>query len=123
MRIPGRLWIWWHRAQNRYADARAILAGYCNHRPWSPRPGEGGGYSHWRCALNRGHDGLHRARNYVWSDDDRTDYLPIPAGHPMPYQRWERNMTPTRRQEREREAWQREQTAKRRAARSAAGGR
>lgn len=114
--IPGRLYIWWHRAQNRWWDARAQVAGYCNHCPWSPVPGEGGGYNHWRCALDQGHEGLHRARNYVWSEDGRTDYVPVPIGQPMPDQPWERKMAPTRRQQRVRDRWHGEQRAKTRAA-------
>jgi hypothetical protein len=120
MRIPGRCWIIRHRITNRWHDLRAVLAGYCNHRPWSPIPGDGGGYAHWRCALTRGHDGLHRARNYVWSDDGRTDYVPVPIDRPMPDQPWSRHMTPTRRQARAGRRWQAEQVAAMRARRAGA---
>jgi len=106
MRIPGRLYIWWHRTQNRYWDARAMLSGFCNHKPWSPIPGEGGGtYAHWRCALKRNHDGLHRARNYVWTDSGDADYFPVPTGLPVPSQPWTRHMMGTRREDRQRDAW------------------
>jgi hypothetical protein len=105
MRIPDRLYVWWHRAQNRYWDTRAVLAGFCNHRPWSPIPSEPGGYAHWRCNLRRHHEGLHRSNNYVWSDDGRTDYLPVPVGQRAPHQPWDRHMAGTRRDDRIRDAW------------------
>ena len=101
------------RAGNRWMDMRAVLAGYCNHRPWNV-PGEGGGYSHWRCAHKRGHDGLHRSRNYVWTDDGRTDYVPIDwlPKRPRPAdwadQPWERHVGLTLRQQRRMNRWHRE---------------
>ena len=103
--MKTRLHIWRKRAVNRWYDLRATLAGYCNHRPYSPIPGEGGGYAHWRCSLPRRHEGMHRSRNYVWSVDGRTNYLPVPHGVRMPRQPWERSMTPTSRQARERDRW------------------
>lgn len=101
MRLPDWALVWWHRVANRYFDARAVTAGYCNHRPWSPIPGEGGGYAHWRCALARRHVGLHRSANHVWSDDGHTSYMPPPRGQREPSQSWERTMTPTSAQARQ----------------------
>jgi hypothetical protein len=104
--------VWRHRAQNRWCDLRAVLAGYCNHIPYDPIPGQGGGYANWRCARRRGHEGMHRFVNYVWSDDGRTDYLPVrpvrvgeqetdgAQGQP-----WKRSMTRTRAQDRRYRRW------------------
>lgn len=97
--------IWRKRAVNRWYDLRALLAGYCNHNPYNPIPGEGGGYAHWRCALRRGHDGMHRSRNYVWDSTGRTEYLPVPHWRDMPQQPWERSMTLTVRQDRQLDRW------------------
>lgn len=97
--------IWRKRTINRWYDLRAALGGYCNHRPYSPIPGEGGGYAHWRCALRRRHDGMHRSNNYVWSGDGRTTYLPVPHNQPTPRQPWERTMTLTARQARRKQRW------------------
>lgn len=108
-RFRGACWVAAHRLANRWHDLRAVLAGYCNDGPWRPEPDHGGGYGHWRCALRRGHDGLHRARNYVWSTDGRTDYVPVPIGKQMPQQPWERKMTPTRRQARAARRWHEQQ--------------
>jgi len=115
--MKTRLHIWRKRFTNRWYDLRAVLAGYCNHRPYSPVPGEGGGYAHWRCALRRGHEGMHRARNYVWSANGRTSYLPVPNSQPMPRQPWDRSMTLTRRQDRRRERWLNRRYAEMRASR------
>lgn len=102
------------RAENRWYDLRAFLAGYCNDCPHDAIPGEGGGYPNWRCALRRGHDGQHRFRNYVWDGDDRVDYQPAPVrpGQMPPSQPWERHMTLTRRQERAVKRWDEEQRAR-----------
>lgn len=58
-------WRCWHRTANRLRDALAVCVGACNASTWS---GEGyvGGYAHWRCMRQRGHQGLHRFNNYVW---------------------------------------------------------
>lgn len=93
MRIPGRVWVQIHRAQNRVRDIAAVVAGYCNDQPGEP----GGGYRHWRCARRQRHRGLHRFRNYVWDAQGRTEYAPVDA---FPSQPWDRNGTPTRRQAR-----------------------
>lgn len=96
------------RLHNRWFDLRARLAGYCNNAPWRPEPDRGGGYAHWRCALRRHRDGLHRFRSYVWDDDGRTDYEPIPilrVNQPTVQQPWDRKMTGTRRQARARDRW------------------
>lgn len=118
LRSIARSWCWvtWHRAKNRWYDLRAILAGYCNDCPYSGDPGEGGGYAHWRCAHRRGHDGLHRSNNYVWSDDGQTDYVPIPHGQDTPTEPWagKRSMTPTMRQARQGRHWQEERARERR---------
>lgn len=118
MRLPGYAWITIHRTQNRWHDMRAVLAGYCNDCPRKRGlHDEGGGYIMWRCALKRGHDGLHRARNYVWDDAGITDYLPVPPRRQMPSQPWDRNATPTMRQTRNNKEWQRQQDEKRAARR------
>lgn len=98
-RIPGFVWRTIHRAQNRYYDARAVLAGYCNHRP-AP---DSGGYSHWRCALPRHRWGRHRFNNYTWADAGRVNFDPIPVRGPtrMPAQPWNRSSTSTMRQTRQ----------------------
>lgn len=117
--LRSLFWIWAHQATNRWWDLRAVAAGYCNHRPWSPIPGDGGGYSHWRCARRRGHAELHRSRNYVWNDAGRTEYAPIPISERLPSQPWDRNMTPTWRQSRAQRRWHAEQSAARARARAA----
>ena len=114
----------WHRTHNRVLDVLAVLAGYCNHRPWSPIPG-GGGYAHWRCGRKRGHIEMHRSRNYVWSNDGRTSYVPVPVLGPNQVgkhwaaqpRRWERHLIPTRRQARAQRRWMQEQPAARRSER------
>ena len=69
---------WWlpMRSEFRWAyyDLRALLAGGCNDLP-------AGGHGHWRCELHRGHVGMHRFVNYVWSRDGLAIYLPIPEKH------------------------------------------
>lgn len=123
MRLPALIWRIIHRTQNRWHDLLAVLNGYCNHCPRkTDLPGEGGGYRHWRCARRRGHDDLHRYRNYVWDDRGQTTYVPVPSGQRGDQQppRWERNPTRTLRQTRLARRWQQEQAAKRAAARRAA---
>lgn len=116
MKLSGRAWRVIFRLQNAWWDARAVLAGYCNHCPNSGVPGQGGGYTWWRCALRRGHEGMHRACNYVWSDDGDTSYLPTRPRQAMPDQPWRRSAgAMTRRQRRNREAWHRQQDAERKA--------
>lgn len=57
-----------------WVDVRARLAGYCNRTI----PPEWGGYSHWRCALKRGHDLPHRFINYTWAGPGaQVEYDPI----------------------------------------------
>jgi hypothetical protein len=113
------------RIHNRVLDTLAVLAGYCNHRPWSPIPGEGGGYAHWRCGRKRGHVEMHRSRNYVWNSDGRTTYAPVPVrgvdemGPGWAAQRWDRHLIPTLRQARARDRWHDEQLTSRRAKRQA----
>lgn len=105
--------IWAHRAYNRYADLRARAAGYCNHNPWHPIPGLGGGYAHWRCARRAGHIGLHRLNNYVWDASGRTTYQPLPQARRQPAQPWRRRMTPTAAQQRARDRWDDQQAHER----------
>jgi hypothetical protein len=117
VRLPGKAWRAIHRVKNAWYDLRAMLAGYCNHCPNDGTPGSGG-YTFWRCGLRRGHDGLHRSNNYVWTDDGNTSYLPLPYGHPQGAAQpraWSRTPAMTRRQRRTREAWHQEQDARRRA--------
>jgi hypothetical protein len=77
----SRARLWWlpmrSELRTAYYDLRARLGGWCNDCPARPDH-SGGGYAFWRCELRRGHDGLHRAVNYVWSDDGKTSYLPVP---------------------------------------------
>lgn len=97
--------IWRQRLSNRLRDALAVIAGYCNHKPYNQIPGEsGGGYAHWRCAYKRGHDGVHRVGNYTWDDTGATTYDPIPVGKGWPAQPRTRHMILTRRQQRRRDA-------------------
>ncbi|CAM5602223.1 hypothetical protein [Streptomyces coeruleorubidus] len=113
MKLPALAWRTIHRTQNRWWDLRATLAGYCNDRPVKTGvPGETNGYAHWRCALKRGHDGLHRYRNAVWLSGCRVDHEPVdmPPGQP-----WERAATPTIRQARNARRWHEEQAVARRA--------
>ena len=116
MKLPGRAWIAIHRIQNRWHDARAVLAGYCNDRPQRTGvPGEGGGYRNWRCALKRRHDGMHRTGNYVWTGDGTVTYLPAPHGSGKEaHQPWQRSMTPTMRQARNWRRWDEQQSRARR---------
>jgi hypothetical protein len=119
MKLPGHAWRVIYRAKNTWWDMRAHLAGYCNHCPNDGIPGQGGGYTFWRCGLRRRHEGLHRSNNYVWTDDGTTDYLPLPYGHSQGATQpraWRRSAgTMTRRQRRNRDAWHREQGARRKA--------
>lgn len=101
------------RVYNRALDVVAILAGYCNHKPYSPIPGEGGMWSHWRCALRRGHYcrgitrpdwDLHRMGNYVWDDSGDTTYYPHGKSVQQP---WDRRMQHTMRERRALNRWQR----------------
>ena len=91
-----------YRLINRWHDTVAVRAGYCNRSPWSPAPN--GGYSQWRCAHRRGHDGAHRYRNYTWTDDGGSEYAPIADGS-WPRQPHDRHGVLTLRQERLRKAW------------------
>lgn len=80
---------WWLPTRDELAttrtDLRALLAGYCNHRPATGNLDvDRGGYDHWRCALRRHHHGPHRTGNYTWSDDRRTDFAPMDRA-PRPY--------------------------------------
>lgn len=119
MKLPSRAWRTIHRTRNRWHDLRAVLAGYCNDCPSkSGIPGEGGGYTFWRCALRRHHNGDHRARNYTWDTTGKTTYAPIEA---CPSQPWDRSPTSTMRQTRRFRRWQQEQSALRRAERIARG--
>ncbi|MFE2164845.1 hypothetical protein ACFXB3_07195 [Streptomyces sp. NPDC059447] len=109
MKLPGYAWRAIYRAKNRWWDARAILAGYCNDRATKTGiPGEGGQWIHWRCALRRGHDGAHRARNYVWDQDGKTLFLPVDN---CPAQPWDRHLAHTMRQARLVKRWHGDQSA------------
>lgn len=115
MKIPSLAWRTIHRAQDRWHDLRAHLAGYCNDRPVKIGiPGESGGYHHWRCSLRRGHDGKHRYNNSVWDDIGRGEHQPVDS---PPSQPWGRAGTPTIRQTRNAHRWHAEQAAARRARR------
>lgn len=116
---------WWLPTKSElhvaWLDVRAWWKGYCNDCPARPDPGQGGGYSFWRCALKRGHDGLHRARNYVWTDDGGCEYMPVPIDAWMPRQDRERGAGSTWLFRLGRMRWDRAQYEARRA-RSARGG-
>ncbi|MGA5489586.1 hypothetical protein ACPCK1_17740 [Streptomyces pseudogriseolus] len=117
--IKTRLYIARHRIANCTLDTLAVLLGYCNDRSVnSGAPGDGGGYLHWRCALRRGHNGLHRYRNYVWNEQRDVEYAPVPLTESMPSQPWERHSTHTRRQAREAIEWRKVQDEKRAAIRA-----
>lgn len=114
----GLYWRTRHRLGNRWMDTRAFLAGYCNDCPWNADPGQGGGYSFWRCGWKRRHDGLHRSRNYVWTDDGRTSYVPVNfLAEEWADQPWDRHPTTTLRTERARRRWHEAREAERRASR------
>lgn len=109
MHIPGLIYRIEHRSQNLWWDFLADFHGYCNHCPWRADH-EGGGYSFWRCALPHGHDGLHRARNYTWTDSGHTDYSPMDhIDLPRIDQPWDRKPILSFRQSRQNEAWIKEQ--------------
>jgi hypothetical protein len=94
--LRSQAFIAWARLQNRFMDARAVLAGSCNASTWTGKPpyGYAGGYSHWRCGKRRGHHlevprgvtletgdyGPHRFINYIWDGDpgSRAEYSPLP---------------------------------------------
>lgn len=115
-RISGLHWRTRHRIGNRYMDARAVLAGFCNDNPFRPTPGEGG-YSFWRCCRKAGHDGRHRFRNYVWETGGRPDHVPEdwPTAVDGGYVDQPRNRYPTLtlRQSRAVDAWHRARAAQR----------
>lgn len=105
----GRYYRAKHRTVNRWYDIRAVMAGYCNDRPWGPHPAESrGGYAHWRCARQRGHWEVHRSLNYVWGDTGDVEYDPLPHDVKLPHQPWERSMTLRLRDQRARNRWHRE---------------
>jgi hypothetical protein len=112
VKLPGRAWRIIHQLQRIRWDIWATLKGYCNHCPNDGTPGTGGGYTFWRCGRRRGHQGLHRAFNYVWTPDGATDYLPLPYGHPesasQPRAWFRAPGAMTRRQRRNRAAWRRQ---------------
>lgn len=70
------------RLDNRWQDLRARLAGACNADLWTGQglTGYAGGYSHWRCGRERGHQSPHRFHNYTWTGapGDRPVYDPLP---------------------------------------------
>jgi len=88
-----RLFGWWPtRAEFRVLlfDLRQRLSGRCNDCPWLPdaRMNEyRGGYSHWRCGLPRGHETLHRFRNYTWGEtaSEQVTYDPVPGRLSIPF--------------------------------------
>lgn len=107
MNLSTRVYVARRRAANRWYDLLAVLHSYCNDRSRKTGlPGQGDGYVHWRCALRRGHGGLHRSRNYVWDNWGAAEYAPVDD---MPNQPWERHMVRTRRQERLLRRWDEEQ--------------
>lgn len=117
MKIPLPVRTAWRQTTNRVLDTLAVLMGYCNDRSVnSGAPGDGGGYLHWRCALRRRHDGLHRYRNYVWNGRREVEYAPVDCAPPS--QPFERRSTRTRRQMREEIEWRKVQDEKRAAARA-----
>jgi hypothetical protein len=89
VRIRVRTRIRLRRARDAWYDRLARRAGYCNDAS--------GPYTHWRCALDATHDGMHRYRNYVW-DRNGTTYLPVPISRerPLPDQPWQRSTYPAR---------------------------
>lgn len=105
MTLSASVWIALHRMRNRWYDVLAVGAGYCNDRP-NKTGVPGHGYFHWRCALKRRHDGMHREGNYVWSDDGESSYLPAPYGsgrEAWQPSRWDRTgNVPTMRESRRR---------------------
>jgi hypothetical protein len=120
-RIRWGLFRWapgWHEGLIHLIDARSRLAGFCNHKPWHADPGEGGGYAPWRCAHLRGHTGRHRSINYVWGDDGRTEYAPIPIG-PVNRFAYKHIHGQSYTQRLARARWHRREDARRRAAREA----
>ena len=109
------------RLQNRWWDLRAVLAGYCNDRPDKTSvPGQGGGWIHWRCALQRGHGDVHRFRNNEWDGEGKPLHLPV---NDPPSQPWKRHMVPTRRQQRLINQWLEREWAEMRAKRQTGPGR
>lgn len=125
-----RHWLPW-RSELRaaYFDLRAWIGCWCNDCP-ARRDHTGGGYAHWRCERRRGHDGLHRFVNYVWSADGKADYVPVPPdrgrNRPIPARSpWaSQHLTGSYLMRLRRSAWQRKRyqehlvaAAKRRAAR------
>ncbi|MCX5562745.1 hypothetical protein [Streptomyces sp. NBC_00038] len=119
MNIPFRVRIACEQASNRTLDTLAVLLGYCNDRSVnSGVPGDGGGYLHWRCALRRGHEGLHRYRNYVWNEQRDVEYAPVALADRMPSQPWDRRCIGTRRQFRQAIEWHKIQDEKRAALRA-----
>jgi hypothetical protein len=84
MRMAGVRSLWWrcwHRSCNRVRDGLARLAGACNRSTWDAGSASwSGGYAHWRCALRRGHEGVHRFENYVWAGPgSRVVFDPLPV--------------------------------------------
>lgn len=126
-RIRWGLFRWapdWREVRIHLIDALSVLRGYCNHKPWHANLDDdgGGGYPHWRCGYKRGHDGLHRANNYVWTDDGRTNYLPIDRlRHPAVVNRlaYKQILGQSYTQRLARGRWHRREEARRRASRAA----
>lgn len=56
-----RSWLWHQGLHN---ALHATRPGSCKQVP----PRGSGGYDHWHCALDRGHGGLHRFRDYQWGE-------------------------------------------------------
>lgn len=78
---------WWPTAREWRVlafDARQVLTGHCNNKPWRGAMNPGGGYSHWRCHLPFFHAGSHRSRNYTWDGKGRANYDPLPVGERFP---------------------------------------
>lgn len=84
--------------------------GYCCAAP-SGVPGASGWYF-WRCNLRRGHAGAHRSLDYMWHDPlaeklpiDHEPYWIYSPRAQVVRHRLDRYPHPTRRQRRQREAW------------------
>ena len=106
LKLPGRYYRIKFGLENGMADARARLTGVCNALASDGTP-RSNGYNFWRCGLDRGHDGEHRFRNYLWSDGENMRYEP---GEHLPgrYRDQLRNPHSTRIQRRNAEAWHRD---------------
>lgn len=83
--LPGWYWRAYHRIVNWRRDLwDKRVRGIC----CQDLTIETGGYNHWRCGLPRGHEGVHRFRNYIWAGEGhRTEYDPFPCDDCIDVQR------------------------------------